>query len=134
MPRRDALEERLDMELEEASEKDIESLLQPLGFHLAKGVDNVWRVLDMNSQVVLGDYSIDSDAWQASCVLASINICRLWKMVAEALTWSMTDKSGFPLRDSDGTIKRVKNVYFGCKSLEEAMVRKDLCFLDGARK
>ena len=97
--------------MEEVDQETINSLLNPLGYRV-KFTFGYWRVYD--NKFGLGSYGyMPNDAkWQ---YLAELNLVDLLSQIGKTKLFDIT---------SNGN--STKNPYFGCNSLEEMLIKRDL--------
>ena len=103
------------------TEEQFSSLLEPYGMALASFSDGcLWQVMhkDDGGIPIIGD-SGESEEIQDAWYLTAKDIPTLWKRFTEAAILHDVYAS----RESN---KKTLNIYFQCKSVEEAFIKKDL--------
>ena len=93
----------------EINENTFNNLLKPLGFHLTY-LFGTWKVYDMNEYIVY-EAGINS----VFTFFEDAKIINIWNTLKTAQCFY-------------GNNRLIENPYCNCKSLEEALVKKDLMY------
>ena len=90
--------------MEEVDQKTLDSLLKPLGFYVKFGY-NHWHIYD---KFGLGVYGYESSTSEGQ-YLAELDLNGLLRQISQTKMFDL-----------------IENPYFGCNSLEEMLITKDL--------
>lgn len=111
------------------TEEQFSSLLEPYGMALARSSDGcLWYVMHKNDggyscsrdQIIIAEYGELGEIREAWYLFAQ-DIPTLWKRFTKAAI--LCDVYAYASCESN---KRTPNIYFQCKSVEEAFIKKDL--------
>lgn len=97
----------------EINENILNNLLKPLGFRIVfeKRAYYQWFIVDVNDETIYSSNSIEN---KFNYILINQSLKRTWEQI-------IRDKYFI---DNDDHV--ISNPYFGCSSLEEALIKKDL--------